>query len=68
MTLNVYYIKIEDEKGNVKRYLRFTNRDRAIQVYEYMLATDQDKGRVLLMDNEFNPLILSENDNDEYKF
>lgn len=68
MTLNVYYIKIEDEQGNVKRYLRFTDRKRAIQVYEYILDADQDKERVMLMDKDFNILILSQEDNDENRF
>lgn len=52
-----YYIKIEDEQGNLKNSLRFKNKQRAFQVYEYLLDSSKERESIKLMDQDFNPIV-----------
>ncbi len=64
MEVQIYYIKIEDEQGNLKNYLRFNNKQRAIQVYEFIRDSSKEKESVTLLDQEFNPIVpFKEGDN-----
>ena len=68
MGVQLYYIKIEDQQGNLKNYLRFTDKQRAIQVYEYIRESSKEKESVTLMDQEFNPIVpFKEGDNWSFK-
>jgi galactose-1-phosphate uridylyltransferase len=57
MGVQIYFIKIEDEQGNLKNYLRFNNKQKAIQVYEYIRDSSNENESITLMDQEFNPVV-----------
>ncbi len=54
MEREIYYIEIENTGGNLLKCLRFTDRGRAIHVYNIVSGNTQVEKQVKPLDREFN--------------